>query len=113
MSFTHGTVIKCLVCLVLSGHLGVANSGGNKSFGGSGHRGYEWEEVEDQLKFVKPEDLRRGICNPREALQKLLEEVPTLAKRFSIANAVSKFQKLAPEGVGWKDIEDFLSWWKD
>ena len=40
MSFTHGTVIKCLVCLVLSGHLGVANSGGNKSFGGSGHRGY-------------------------------------------------------------------------
>jgi len=69
--------------------------------------------VEDQLKFVKPEDLRRGICNPREALQKLLEEVPTLAKRFSIANAVSKFQKLAPEGVGWKDIEDFLSWWKD
>jgi hypothetical protein len=69
--------------------------------------------VEDQLKFVKPEDLRRGICNPREALEKLLEEVPTLAKRFSIANAVSKFQKLAPEGVGWKDIEDFLGAFED
>lgn len=69
--------------------------------------------MEDQLKFVKPEDLRRGICNPREALEKLLEEVPTFAKRFSIANAVPKLQKLAPEGVGWKDIEDFLGTFED
>ena len=69
--------------------------------------------MEDQLKFVKPEDLRRGVCNPKQALEKLLEEVPTLAKRFSIANAVPKLQKLAPEGVGWKDIEDFLEAFED